>query len=180
LSHYPGAGNIDRAASGGAAKQICLIRVASLGARRGVASCWLAVGCREQEAWMVGRTVLAAVFGVGAVLSSGCSGPHHISYLEGLQSVKAIDQQWGACLKVVGVTVTHGSTGAGADEAGQSGLLIKLFGHANFFVTDWGTPHATAVPADDMTRKLVARAEAQQPDCSGRPSGLLPPTFASP
>jgi hypothetical protein len=126
---------------------------------------------------MMGRKVGAVVLGVVVVAMVACSGHHRVSGLTGLQAVKTVDEDWGACLKLVYVPVNHAS-GAEADNAGRPGVLIKLARHANFFVTDPGTAGSQATPADQNTTKLLRQAEAIQPDCVGKRSGTLPPNFA--
>lgn len=126
---------------------------------------------------MVGRGWGATAAASVMALAAACSGHHRVSGLTGLQAVKTVDANWGACLKLVYVPVSHASGGA-ADNGGRTGILISLARHANFFVNDPGGPDSHATPADQNTAKLLAQAEAIQPDCIGKRSGTLPPYFA--
>lgn len=124
---------------------------------------------------MIGRKVVAGL--TVSLMVAACSGAHRVSGLTGLQAVKTVDEDWGACLARVSVPVSH-AYGGRADNGGQGGMLIKLARHANFFVNDPGKPDSHATPADQNTAKLLDQAEAMQPDCAGKRSGTLPPAFA--
>jgi hypothetical protein len=125
------------------------------------------------------RIIARAIMMSAVVFVVACGGGHGMG-LSGLLGVKTVDQDWGACLKAVNVTVSHAS-GRSADNAGVPGMFLRFgdFAHrASFFVTDIGTPNARATAADNHTTGLLRQAEGMQPNCAGQRSGELPADFA--
>jgi hypothetical protein len=99
--------------------------------------------------------------------------------LVGLKAVRTVDQDWGECLRLVGVRM-GGIRGEVGDQAGTPGIILTFLGpRAEFLVLHPGQPESeTATPENDAARKLVAQAQAIRPSCPGKPSGTLPPAFA--
>jgi hypothetical protein len=127
---------------------------------------------------------MGVVFVLVATVGAGCGSNHLGPFptgLAGLKAVRTIDDDFGACLKLVGVRVGHGANGQLGDQSGVPGIVITLHdAGVSFFVnSSQSTASQTASPVNRAAQQMIARAEGISPGCAGKPSGTLPPDFAA-